>query len=469
MSVFRPLRWLVLFSVVVLLAAACGADGSDVANTAPSQTADGAAAPSPDPVAPAGQTVVATDGVVTPHVTLTEFAIRGDLTVPAGRIVVDVVNNGAVPHTFVLTDGPKTSDLNNGDQEDLDLGELSPGTYEVFCDVPGHLAAGMKATLTVVEPSEAGDIVIAAERSDAEPDYAAIDKAITESILAFPAETEGKGNQPLEPTIAADGTMVFELTASIEPWEVEPGRIVDAWTYNGQVPGPAIRISTGDRVRVNFQNNLPMGTDIHWHGIQTPNNMDGVAPITQAMIKPGESFVYEFEATRQSIGMYHAHRFGQIAIPNGLFGVFTVGELPIPRGQTINDTTIPEDLVIDREIPMVLNDAGVIGYSLNGKSFPATEPYVVEQGDWVAITYYNEGLQIHPMHVHQFPQLVIAKDGFPLDNPYYADTVNVAPGERYTVLVNATDPGVWAWHCHILSHVDSEDGLFGMVTAMIVT
>lgn len=117
---------------------------------------------------------------------------------------------------------------------------------------------------------------------------------------------------------------------------------------------------------------------------------------------------------------------------------------------------------------MVLNDAGVIGLSLNGKSFPATAPVVAEQGEWVVVHYMNEGLQSHPMHLHGLPQLVIAKDGFPVPAPYLADTVNVAPGERYTVLVHATDPGVWAWHCHILNHAESENGMFGMVTTFIV-
>jgi len=88
--------------------------------------------------------------------------------------------------------------------------------------------------------------------------------------------------------------------------------------------------------------------------------------------------------------------------------------------------------------------------------------------NWIVATYYNEGLQIHPMHLHQFGQLVFAKDGFPLDNPYWADTINVAPGERYSVLIHAEDAGVWVWHCHILTHVEREEGMFGMVTAVIV-
>jgi manganese oxidase len=94
----------------------------------------------------------------------------------------------------------------------------------------------------------------------------------------------------------------------------------------------------------------------------------------------------------------------------------------------------------------------------------------------VEITYYNEGVQIHPMHLHGLPQSVIAKDGFPLPQPYQEDTVTVAPGERSTVVVHATPnflgakntPGIWAFHCHILTHAEGTNGMFGMVTTFIV-
>jgi FtsP/CotA-like multicopper oxidase with cupredoxin domain len=291
---------------------------------------------------------------------------------------------------------------------------------------------------------------------------------MTESILAFPAETEGRGNQELEPTILDDGTKEFQLTAAITPWEVEPGKVVDAWTYNGMVPAPMIKVEVGDRVRVVVDNQLPMGTDVHWHGVQVPNDMDGVAPLTQPLIESGDSFVYEFTTQEPMVAMYHAHHHGQMQVPNGLFGVFIVGDVPMPLGQTISGIEIPQDLEVTQEIPMVLNDAGVIGLTLNGKSFPATEPYAGDVGDWVVTHYYNEGLQIHPMHLHGFPQLVYAKDGIPLDSPYWVDTLNVAPGERYSVLVQLRDPGVWVWHCHILTHVEREEGMFGMVTAFIV-
>jgi len=117
---------------------------------------------------------------------------------------------------------------------------------------------------------------------------------------------------------------------------------------------------------------------------------------------------------------------------------------------------------------MVLND-GPLGYTLNGKGFPATSPIVAKLGDLVRIRYMNEGLQIHPMHLHGLVQTVIAKDGHLLAQPYDADTVLVGPGERYDVLVRATDLGVWAFHCHILTHAESDQGMFGMVTAFVVS
>ena len=74
----------------------------------------------------------------------------------------------------------------------------------------------------------------------------------------------------------------------------------------------------------------------------------------------------------------------------------------------------------------------------------------------------------HPMHLHGIPQQVIALDGYPVPQPYQQDTVLVAPGQRVDVLVSASELGVWAFHCHVLSHAETEAGMFGMVTAMII-
>lgn len=419
-----------------------------------------------------GDAAVSADGGAVP-VDMTEFALAPDeITVGAGGVLA-VNNSGSQIHNLTVRDTDlKTPDLATGETTELDVSNLEGGEYEIFCDIPGHADAGMTGSMVV----EAGGDLAAAP-GDAEGDtaedeeaaLAAMDEAMHETMMQFPAETEGSGNVPLEPEILDDGTKRFELTASIVPWEIEPDKFVDAWAYNGMVPGPWMKVEVGDNVQIHIQNDLPMGTDIHWHGIATPNEMDGVAPYTQDVIEPGDDFLYEFPARNKSVGMYHAHHAGQMQVPNGLLGVFQIGDVDLPRGRTISGTTIPEDIEIAQEIPMVLNDAGVIGLSLNGKSFPATEPYPVDSGDWIVVHYLNEGMQSHPMHQHQFPQLVVAKDGIPLENPYFADTVNVAPGERYSVLINPNEAGTWVWHCHILNHVERESGMFGMVTAMIVS
>ena len=415
-----------------------------------------------------GSTAEATEegGPMTANIELAEWSITGDLTVDPGDLTISITNSGTMAHNLVFENGPRSVDVNPGETVTLEVGQLEPGTYTIYCDVPGHRAAGMEAFLVVTGiPDEDGPDMGGHEAmSPAEMDQVMID-----SMLEFPAETEGIGNQPLEPTeVKADGTKVFDLTASVIQWEVAPGELVDAWAYNGMVPGPWIKLDVGDEVEINVTNQTELSTDIHWHGVSVPNEMDGVSPYTQDPIAPGETFTYAFVAEEPTIAMYHAHMHSQISVPNGMFGPITVGETPIPYGMTVSGVEIPADLEVAQEIPMVLNDAGVIGLTLNAKSFPATQPYVATEGDWLVYHYYNEGLQTHPMHQHEFPQLVFAKDGIPLDHPYWADTINVAPGERYSVLLNADRVGTWVWHCHILTHVENEEGMFGMVTALIV-
>ena len=411
------------------------------------------------------------------RVELSEFAIAVADEIPVGAML-EVVNVGTAEHDLVISGTDLATPVLAPDQNAmLDLSGLEPGTYQLICAVPGHEASGMTTQITISESAEAPaqDVAVGGgghtdHGPDMSPEEAArLDQLMLDSIEAFPADTGGFGNQPLEPvSVDDDGTLVFELTAEIAPWEVEPGRVVEAWTYNGTVPGPWIHLEVGDRARFVVTNDLHLGTDVHWHGITVPNSMDGVAGVTQDLIAPGETFEYEFTVVEPMVGMYHAHAHGYKKVPNGMLGAFTVGQMELPLGQTISGVEIPEEIDVALEFPMILNDAGVIGYSLNGKSFPATEPYVLNEGEWMITHYMNEGLQVHPMHLHGVRQLVIARDGMPLSDPFWVDTLNVAPGERFTVLVQATEPGVWVWHCHVLTHAERSDGMFGMVTALIV-
>ena len=276
-------------------------------------------------------------------------------------------------------------------------------------------------------------------------------------VKAFLAgkETTTKGNQPLAPKLDGD-VKVFELTSSVIQWEYAKGQSIEAWVYNKQLPGPELRVTEGDKVRVVLKNELPERTSIHFHGVIVPNAMDGVPFITQPPIKPGASFTYEFTVRNSGSHMYHSHHNSTKQVGKGLLGAFIIE----PKDKS-------KDPAFDLEHTMILNDqAG--GFTINGKGFPATEPVVAKKGQKLRIRYMNEGQLIHPMHLHGLPQLVFAKDGWNLPQPFMCDTLNVAPGERWDVIVDCTEPGAWAFHCHILSHAEGENGMFGMVTALVI-
>ena len=173
-------------------------------------------------------------------------------------------------------------------------------------------------------------------------------------------------------------------------------------------------------------------------------------------IKSGATYTYEFVVPNAGSHMYHSHHNAAMQVGMGLLGAFIVE----PKEKTQYDRP-------DVDYVMILND-GSHGYTLNGKSFPATEPIVAKRGQKLRIRYMNEGMMIHPMHLHGMHMTVIAKDGWPVPAPWKCDTLNISPGERWDVIVNCNNPGTWAFHCHILPHAESSHGMFGMVTALVV-
>ena len=259
----------------------------------------------------------------------------------------------------------------------------------------------------------------------------------------------------MEYTMDGD-TKVFEITISEIEWETEPDRVFPAMAYNGMIPGPEIRVTEGDNCRFVVTNEMTESTSIHWHGLLVPNSQDGVPFITQPPIAPGETYTYEFPIRNAGSHMYHSHHNSAEQVTKGLLGAFVV--------EPQDKNREPE---VDAEYTFILNDS-TLGFTINGRSFPYTQPIVANLGDKIRIRYMNEGLMIHPMHLHGMPQLVIAKDGWPLPVPYLCDTLNVAPGERYDVIVDCTELGAWAFHCHILTHAEARNGMFGMVTALVV-
>lgn len=402
------------------------------------------------------------------EVTLTEFTVTFNPSVVlAGDVTFMVTNGGAVDHNFAIPSlNVRTAMLKAGETTTLEVKGLEVGEVEYLCEVAGHSAAGMAGKLSVVEAGSAMDMATGSMSSSMS--WQQMDKMMEEVAMKFPAKTSGIGNAELPYTMSDDGFKVFSLTAKVVPWEVEPGKFVDGWSYNGMIPGPVMHANVGDKIRIVLKNELPESTSLHLHGVRVPNSMDGVDPYTQKAITPGGTFSYEWTATEPSVGMYHSHHNAQVQVPNGLAGAILIGDWKAMAMSAAGGRTKDSNNVAEQEVVMVLNDSGTIGLSLNGKSFPATSPYSLAIGESMVVHYYNEGNMTHPMHLHQPSGLVVAHDGKILESPFWADTLNVAPGERWTVVYTPKDAGVWAWHCHILTHAETPEGMRYMVTALIV-
>ncbi len=388
------------------------------------------------------------------EITITAFDLGFEPTMvhvaEPGRYTVTFVNDGGTFHDVTFADGT----VIGADGRQSASGEVAigPDGMSFICSVPGHADGGMRGEVMVDGAAASGDPQPTPSARTAE-EMRDIDAAVT---AQFPAETAGRGNQVLEPEVQPDGTLQWELTASVVEWETEPGTVVEAYAYNEMVPGPQLRAEVGDRIRIILHNELPEPTTIHSHGLFVPPDMDGVPVISQPAVMPGESFTYEYTLRNAGSHMYHSHFMAEHQVPMGLLGAFVV-----------TDPAAPDVVATDVDYAMILND-GPLGFTINGKGFPATEPLVLQQGQTIRIRYMNEGLQIHPMHLHGIPQLVVAKDGWALPDPHFEDTVLVAPGERIDVIVEATEVGTWAFHCHVLTHAEGPDGMFGMVTALVV-
>jgi len=263
---------------------------------------------------------------------------------------------------------------------------------------------------------------------------------------------------PLTPKLEGD-VKVFELTIDeIEHQVDEKMAPVQALGYNKQWPGPTIRVTEGDKVRAIFTNNLKETTGVHFHGVEFDNFfMDGVPFVTQLPIKPGETFTYEFVAKPHGSMMYHSHHNATDQVGRGLLGALIID----PKEPTVK---------YDREYTWISNDSFAVGgFTINGHGFPAVVPVLAAAGETVLVRYMNEGIMMHPWHSHGYAQRVVARDGRPLGTAEFdCDTLGVNPGERYDVTITADRPGVWAFHCHILPHVEGLNGMFGMVTALIV-
>jgi FtsP/CotA-like multicopper oxidase with cupredoxin domain len=255
----------------------------------------------------------------------------------------------------------------------------------------------------------------------------------------------------------------FEMTIEEVDLEVAPGLTVKVWAYNGQVPAPLIHVKQGDEVKLTLTNNTTLNHTIHWHGQYMTNNWknDGVPDITQAAIEPGDSFVYQFIAEKPGSMWYHCH----VNVPEhvgtrGMWGPIIIDPIePLPIEETVTKEAV---LMFSGWESDVAGEYGKGGhpkdpmdyFSINGKAFPMTQPLRVKKGDVLRLRLFAVSSHV-AFHAHGHDMLVTHKDGLPLPAPYYADVVPMLPGERYDVIMEMNNPGLWINHDHIEAHVSN--------------
>jgi FtsP/CotA-like multicopper oxidase with cupredoxin domain len=306
----------------------------------------------------------------------------------------------------------------------------------------------------------------------------------------------------LEPEVVTeDGKKikVFRLTVKEVAWEVHPGTFFEGWGFNGQVPGPTIRVREGDRIRVVLTNDTDGKHTIHVHGQKKPVIMDGVPYLSQKPVEKGESYTYEFTVKNPGTSFYHCHVDSGHHVDMGMYGAFIVE----PKKEKVK---------FDREYVMILDEFptghvhvhpgaempaqgheehGVVtehpgepvhehpgeepkkrdwypetynpykpvydAFTINGKAFPYTQPIDVKEGERVRIRFINAGYEPHFMHTHSHKFIVTHRDGLPVKEHVKLDTVEVGPGQRVDIVLFADNPGIWPFHCHRLNHIANDD------------
>jgi manganese oxidase len=272
------------------------------------------------------------------------------------------------------------------------------------------------------------------------------------------------GARDLPPRIE-NGVKVFTLITSVIRWTILPGVTVDGYAFNGQIPGPTIRLREGDHVRIDVINRLPETTTVHWHGLILPNVMDGPAMITQAPIANGQVYRYEFTAVQSGTYLYHSHDHVDREQALGLYGALLIEPAtPDPSLAADHEYTLQIQEWLKREgltyPAMPMDGAQPNFFTFNGKAFPATDTIRMKAGETLKVRMVGSSNGfIHPIHIHGGPFTVVARDGqtLPVAARFLADTVNVGPGQRYDVIWKALKPGKWLIHCHIGHHTTNNN------------
>ncbi len=266
---------------------------------------------------------------------------------------------------------------------------------------------------------------------------------------------------PKMPWRMENGVKVFHIVAEPVRTEFLPAsamgqaRVVDAWGFNGSVPGPTIEVNQGDRVRFVVENRLPEVTSMHWHGFEIPIDMDGGPGISQDPIPPGGKFVYEFTLHQHGTFFYHSHMAMQEMM--GMIGLFIMHprEPYRPRvdrdfGLIFQEWALLPNNTVPNTLSMEFN-----WLTINGKAGPATTPMLVRLGERVRVRMVNLGMDHHPIHLHGNTFYTTATEGGRIPKAAWepGNTVLLGVAQARDFEFDAVYPGDWMLHCHLPHHM----------------
>jgi FtsP/CotA-like multicopper oxidase with cupredoxin domain len=249
----------------------------------------------------------------------------------------------------------------------------------------------------------------------------------------------------------------FHLIAEPVVREMAPGMKAHLWGYNGQSPGPTIECVEGDKVRIFVTNKLPEHTTIHWHGMLLPSGMDGVGGLTQPHIRPGKTFVYEWEIKKSGTFMYHPHADEMVQMAMGMMGSFVIHPKEPKLHHVDRDFVFllaTYEITPGSYVPRIMQMTDFTHWTFNSRVFPGIDHLVVRKGDRVRVRVGNLTMTNHPIHMHGYDFKVTCTDGgwVPESARWPETTIDVPVGAMRAYEFDAVYEGDWALHCHKSHH-----------------
>jgi nitrite reductase (NO-forming) len=335
--------------------------------------------------APSSAAAVATIGAVELEAFDLGFKPNAITVDAPGRYTVTLKNTGAIPHDLSFPDGTTTGTVEGGKSTTVEV-DVPAGGVTFKCSIPGHAQAGMQGTVTVKGGTTAG----ADDHGGPLP---------TADVTADPNAPAPVTYDATAPVLLPPGEVHdIDLVVKETTMTVAPGFVQAAWTFNGTVPGPAIRVTVGDKIRVHLKNPATnkLSHSVDFHASQVAWNDE------MTSIKPGEEKLYEWTADYAGVWMYHCGTAPALHhIANGMFGMVIVE----PKGGLLK---------VDKEFALV-----------------QSEWYLGPQGDITSLEKASVGAPA--------PDFVVFNG---VANQYKDAPLKVGTGERVRIFVLDAGPNI---------------------------